>query len=124
MRNINRALTLANINDRAQRITEDYRLIWNRFEGAFFVAHKEDRARCYKVTAEKCDCPAAAHYGTCKHYLGLPALIEVEIKRYTLLGFKADRERMETFRDALENAQEWRNAAHVDEMAERHCCSY
>lgn len=118
-RNINIARTLANINDRAAKITEEYRLIWNRHEGAWYVAHKQDRSRRYPVTADSCTCLSAAHYSECKHVLGLPALIEVEIARYTLLGFADHLMRVETFRDELENTAQWRDAAHVEEMAER-----
>ena len=105
--NINEAAALARINARAQRITEDYRLIWNRHEGAFFAAHKTDRARRYEVTAETCTCPSTVHYGHCKHFIGLSALIKVEIARYKLLGFAEDLARFEAFRDELEDATMW-----------------
>jgi hypothetical protein len=115
---INQALTSANINTRAQRITEEYRLLWNRHEQAFYVAHKTDRARRYKVTANTCCCPSVTHYGQCKHFLGLPALIEVEIARYKLLGFAEDLARVEAFQAELENAAQWNDAAHIEQMAE------
>lgn len=120
-RNINEARTLANIADRAARITEDYRLVWNRREGAFFVAHKTDRARRYAVTAEKCSCPSTSNYGNCKHHIGLPALIEVEIARYKLLGFAEDLARVEAFAEEVENAAMWSNPAYLAEMERTFC---
>ena len=44
MNNLDRARLEASIADRAQRITEDYRLVWNRFDKVFEVAHKKGTA--------------------------------------------------------------------------------
>ena len=122
--NINAARTLANIADRASRITEDYRLIWNRSEKSWFVAHKTDRARRYKITADSCTCLSTQHFGECKHYLGLPALIAVEIARYKLLDFPECLARVEAFAEAVEVAAQWNDEAYVQEMAERFTAAY
>ncbi len=94
---INQARTLANIAERAKTITDDYRLVWSLFDQCFMVTHKRDRTRRYKVTAAGCTCPARANYGTCKHWQGLRALVQVEIDRYTLLGLHDKRARLQTF---------------------------
>ncbi len=112
--NINIARTLANINDRAQRITEEYRLIWNRHEGAFFVAHKTDRSRRYQVDVHSCACPSFVHHGDCKHHIGLAALVEVEINRYTILGFQEDRRRMLQLQAELQFEEQCKDPAFVD----------
>ena len=103
--NINRTRTLANISDRAARITEDYRLVWNRHEQAFYVTHKTDRTRRYLVTTCSCACPSYKNYGDCKHRIGLPALLQVEIARYQLLGFAADLKRTRDFLAEVELAE-------------------
>jgi len=121
--NLNRERTLANIADRALRICEDYRLIWNRHEEAFFVAHKTDRARRYQVTPKTCACPAFEEYGTCKHYLGLHSLASVEDQRYTLLGFPSDRERIREFIAELELAPYAHQLALLDDCEDEvHGC--
>lgn len=117
-RNVNQARTLANIAERAKRITEEYRLIWNRHERCFYVAHNTDRARRYSVTSYSCACISAAKHGECKHFLGLPELARAEIKRYTLLGWQEDRERMEEFLGAIEMEAAWKDNDYVDRMAE------
>jgi hypothetical protein len=96
-RTIARARTLANINERAKRITDDYRLIWNRHEGCYMVAHKSDRARRYKISARGCSCPSRANYGTCKHWQGLKELATIEINRFRWLGWSEDLRRLEAF---------------------------
>ena len=118
-RNASEAAALARIADRAATITNDYRLIWNRHEGCFMVAHKDDRTRRYTVTVRTCSCPSFAKNDTCKHQIGLADLCKVEIDRYTLLGFNEDRERMGRFMDDLESEMMWADEAYLAEMVER-----
>jgi hypothetical protein len=118
-RNINQARLLANINDRAQHITEDYRLSYNRKAGQWEVARKGDFYHRYTVTAATCTCKSMEHNGTCKHVLSLPSLIEAEIVRYTLLGFEKDLNRVLAFREEVEEAARWSDPAYVEEQAGR-----
>ena len=102
---INEARTLANIATRAKSITEDYRLFWDRYEKGWFVCHKTDASRRYRVTGSGCQCPSTTHYGCCKHFLGIEELIEVERKRYILLGMRESWEKIEAFAEEVFQAE-------------------
>lgn len=87
---IDRAEAIARIHARARLITTEYRLLWNRHQRCFVVAHKHDRGRRYRISATGCDCPSMRFYGTCKHWLGLAEMARVEIERYTWLAWRED----------------------------------
>lgn len=117
-RNASEAAALARIADRAAKITDDYRLIWNRHENCFMVAHKDDRTRRYTVDVTRCSCPSYAKTRCCKHHLGLADLARVEINRYKLLDFPADLERTEAFLAELENEALWSDPLYIANLEE------
>jgi hypothetical protein len=115
-RNASEAAALVRIADRAATITNDYRLIWNRHDRCFMVAHKDDRTRRYRVTARACSCPSFAKYDTCKHFIGLADLVNVEIDRYRLLGFADDLGRMEAFLADIESEAQWSDPEFIENL--------
>lgn len=107
---INEARTLANINTRAQRITENYHC--TILPASITVTRKDDPKRSYTVKDGTCSCPSFAEHDTCKHLLGTPDLINAEITRLGELLTVLD---TENTREALRNGREILDA-HLCEM--------
>src|SRR5690242_2737893 len=107
---IQSAMTLANINTRAQRITEDYHC--TILPDSILVTRNDDPNRRYEVKDGTCSCPSFAEHDTCKHLLGTPDLMNAEIIR---LGELLTIQDSENTREALRNGREILDA-HLCEM--------
>ena len=107
---INEARTLANIAPRAKSITADYHC--TVLPDSVLVTRNGEPTRSSEVKDGTCKCPSYVENGTCKHLLGLPALINAEIIRLgevlTVLDSENGREALRSAREILD--------AHLCEM--------